>query len=56
MIEQKRKLKQKQIAEVAKLSELHLFVTVDEFEKVLSDIKDEGLSAKKTYVKRFQHF
>ena len=47
MIEQKRKLKQKQIAEVAKLSELHLFVTVDEFEKCCQILKMKAYQLKK---------
>ena len=50
MLEQKKKAdytRKKQTAEMEKLSSLHLITSVTEFETVLSNIKDEGLSTRK---------
>ena len=50
MLEQKKKadyMRKKQTAEMEKLSSLHLITSVTEFETVLSNIKDEGLSTRK---------
>ena len=50
MLEQKKKadyLRRRQAAEMEKLSNLHLIASVAEFETVLSNIKEEGLSTKK---------